>query len=68
MILIQVLNEVFNESLSLPYDASLENISIPENQHPPKKLEIKMLRLIFTLLNAQGPIRQIANSFIESKT
>lgn len=31
LILIQVLNEALNESLSLPFDDSLENISIPEN-------------------------------------
>lgn len=37
---IYVLYEVLNESLLLPYDDSLENISIPENHSTKTSIEI----------------------------
>lgn len=58
----EVLNEALNESLSLPFDDSLENISIPENlsTEPSKETRNKKVQVDIHPPQRQGPIRQMS--------
>lgn len=66
--LIQVLNEAMNESLSLSYDDSLENISIPEKHSTETSKETRNKNVQVDLHPPQITRSRWATNFIKRKT